>query len=134
MVIVLGGFAEAAYDTSHEPEESVHDTGLKVPPAPSSFNWMVPVGVVGEAEESATVMVNVFDVPGFTVRELGEMARVVGSGMDAEVELLLVNTRLPLSAHAESMERPANMDSKRHPVNVKLFGKCFLCVGIWFFT
>ena len=133
-MVILGGFAGAAYDTSHEPEESVHDTGLKVPPAPLSLNWMVPVGVVGEAEESVTVMVNVFDALGFTVKELGETARVVGSGVDAEVELLLVNTRLPLSAYAESMERPANDDSRRHAVSINLFGKCFLCVGIWFFT
>ena len=65
------------YETVHTPDDNVQKAGVNVPPAPPSAQDIVPVGVVGELELSATVEVNVTEPPGGTVAGFGVIVRVV---------------------------------------------------------
>ena len=71
IVIEFGGVAEGVYVVVHTPDDKTQFTGPNVPPAPPSAQDIVPVGVVGELEVSATVEVNVTEPPGGTVAGFG---------------------------------------------------------------
>lgn len=77
--MVDGGLVEGVYDVVQLPDDRAHAAGLNVPPAPLSLNNMVPVAVVGKAEVSVTVIVNVVGVPGLATDEPGDTVTVVES-------------------------------------------------------
>ena len=76
IVITFGGFPDAVYNAAHVPEESVHEVTLKLPPALPSLHETVPIGTVGEFDESLTNITN-FAVP------LGD--RIAGFGLIEDV-------------------------------------------------
>ncbi len=57
--MTLGGFPDAVYLDTQAPDKSVHEVALNWPPALPSFHDTVPVGVVGELDESLTLTTNV---------------------------------------------------------------------------
>ena len=67
----------AVYETSQLPDESVHEEGLKVPPALLSVSVTIPAGIVGELEVSETNIVNVTDPPAVVLLELDVMVTLV---------------------------------------------------------
>ena len=54
---------DGVYDVVHVPDASVQEDELNAPPTLPSPQVIVPVGVVGELDVSATVTVNVSGVP-----------------------------------------------------------------------
>ena len=80
---------------------------LNEPPAPPSTQETVPVGVVGDADESVTVDVNVIGLPAATEEGLGETAVEVEWGGGGA---WIVRDEVPeLEECAESPEYPAVM-------------------------
>ena len=78
---------------------------LNEPPAPPSTQETVPVGFVGDADESVTVEVNVIGLPAATEEGLGETAVEVGWGGGGA---WIVRDEVPeLEECAESPEYPA---------------------------
>ncbi len=54
IVITLRGFAEAVYVDTHASGDTVHETGLNVPPALLSLKETVPESALGELDVSLT--------------------------------------------------------------------------------
>ena len=48
----------AVYIDAHDPDERVHEVTLNTPPALLSTHDTVPMGVVGELDESLTLTIN----------------------------------------------------------------------------
>ena len=63
-------------------DAKVQEPGLKEPPAPPSLQEMLPVGAVGEVDESVTVAVSVAELllTGAEVPEFGDTDVLVGCG------------------------------------------------------
>ncbi len=59
------------YDVVQLPDDSIQEGGWNVPPLLPSLHVTLPIRLVGEAELSATVTVNVTSVPEFTVDGFG---------------------------------------------------------------
>jgi len=73
------------YEVWHElelddAEERLHAVAPKVPPAPPSVQETVPVGGVGDEDESATTAVKVIEVPAVADDGFGVTLVVVGCG------------------------------------------------------
>ncbi len=132
-MIVDRGIVESVYDVIQLPDDSVHAAGLNVPPAPLSLNNMVPVGVMGDAEVSVTVTVNVVGVPGLPTAELGETVTVVESGvLETDVLLLLVNIKELLSAIAGRTVKPPKRDEQNtHVMSKNMVGNLFHLFLVW---
>jgi hypothetical protein len=111
--------ADGVNTVVQSPDDSVQEGGLNVPPALPSLHDTVPVGVVGEAELSATVAVNVIDPPEETVEGLGLSVRVVESRVLIKVELEVeVGTFEVLEALALDEEELLAMDVDVLPSDV----------------
>ena len=77
IVITLRGFAEAVYIDTHEPDTSVHEVALNLPPELLSFHDMVPEGVVGEIDASFIFPTNMIVPLEDRVAGFGVIATVV---------------------------------------------------------
>ncbi len=58
IVITLRGFVEAVYIDAHEPDESVHEVALNLPPPLLSLHDTVPEGITGELDASLILTTN----------------------------------------------------------------------------
>jgi len=83
--VTLVAVDDGVYEVWHELELDEVDArlqmaGLNAPPAPESLQETVPVGEVGDAEESVTDAVKVIGLPAVEEAGLGDTAVVVGWG------------------------------------------------------